>query len=447
MGGPHAQASNSPTLPVPSGWSAGFLPGADVLMMPLPGGHRTTPSFTVRRWAGEGEQRAHWGIDDPRRTPDQAGTDRGLAVARDRWSGGHWFGLRFLRLVTGPDAKPLAEVRWLLWSITRRASAGFDLMTAEPDLDATAVCAVADLPLLEKLQDSMAASIPADWSPARSEATAGAGQIRVEAPATEDTVRGPEAAVQGGAWAGTAMLELPVDGLAALRALTPGQPWSDAEGRLARAVVEAGLGDPSSRTLTERASLAAAVLQDSDEDTTLSVLDSRGAHTVLSLHRSGGVTAAVVPVSDHSVLFGLYPAERAAEMVLRGAGLGPSDSRGLEKDLVPLTLLQRRTLDPDTPLPTDLQGDPRWRDLWDEPWALWTLTRRTSLPGENPGPVQDTLVGLNSGRWGNHLVLQSERSAPAGEVSEEPLVRLEPVQTSSLFITLLDRLVPARSGR
>lgn len=437
-------------LPVPTGWSAGFLPGADVLMMPLPGRQRTTPSFTVRRWAGDGEQRTRLGIQDPRQgTGGDLGPGRDWAVGRDRWSGGHWFGLRFLRLVTGPDAKALAETRWLLWSATRRVSAGFDLMTAEPDLDATALCAVADLALLEKTLDSMAAAIPAAWSPARSGTTPGPEQLRVD-PSPADgpgcTARHP--GEPDGPWKGTSLVEVSADAVDALRVLPPGRPWDREKDPWGRAAVGAGLAEASDGTLTERASLAAAVLQESEQEATLSVLDPQGARTVLTLHRTGGLTAAVVPASESTALFGVYPAERSAELVLRGACLGPSDSRVLQEDRVSLALLHRRTLDPQAALPAHLQEDPRWPEIWAEPWSLWTLRSTGPSTAGTANDDHGALMGLNAGQRGNYLLLR-DGGGPDGQAddAEQQIIRLMPVQTSSLFITLLTRLAPARPGR
>ena len=57
-------------------------------------------------------------------------------------------------------------------------------------------------------------------------------------------------------------------------------------------------------------------------------------------------------------------------------------------------------------------------------------------------------MGLNAGQRGNYLLLR-DGGGPDGQAddAEQQIIRLMPVQTSSLFITLLTRLAPARPGR
>ncbi|NUL46142.1 hypothetical protein F7P69_13200 [Cellulosimicrobium funkei] len=485
---PTAPAALTPTLPVPVGWTPAFLPGADLLLMPLPGPDRTTPVFTVRRWNTNADLTAGAEVHDPRtdsapesaRFGSRTGPDpaRGVPVGMDRWSGGDWFGLRFLRLVPSLAGRPLVETRWLLWSATGGQPADFDLMRDAPVLDATAVCAVADLPLLEMILDSMADAIPGGWAPALGSAhpspqavvqvgrTAASGAEpgsprQTDGPGHDAGRPGPRQRFStAGAWTGASMLHLSHQALAFLREHPPGNPWGPLQDGRAQHVVEAGLAEAATRRPTDRAAVAAGVLQGAEQVSTLTIHSSHGRHRALELHRSGGLVAAVahaLPVSGEQdeVLLGLYPAERAAELVIRSAALGPSDSRRLGIDAVSRDLLLRRTLDPALPLPAELSGNPRWRELWGQPWLMWTLE---TVHGDGTGSTggREVLTGLSAGRWGNQILTRTpndgDRDGTSGGIADDlagfpghpdsssHVVRLVPAQTSSLLITLLNRL-------
>lgn len=462
----------TPTLPVPTGWSPGFLPGADLLMMPLPGRERITPVFSVRRWNTNADLPEGTAVHDPRTDsapesprfgvpggPDPA---RGVPVGMDRWSGGDWFGLRFLRLVPSVTGQPAVETRWLLWSAVAGLPEGFDPLLSTPVLDATAVCAVADLALLEMLLDSMAGSVPADWAPALAAAhpsprsaarvdqdlTAPAGAEQSTASGHD---AGPDSSRQrfstAGAWAGAPMTELNPAALAFLRSHRPDTAWGLLQDEAARPVVEAGLADAATRRLTDRAAVAAVILQNPEQVSTLTIHSQHGRHEALELYRAGGLMAAVahaVPVQglpDESLL-GLFPAERAAELVLRAAALGPSDSRRLSLDTVPRELLVRRALDPTMPVPADLSADPRWQEIWGASWLLWTLqTEDRTADAVESGAAEPLLMALNAGPHGNQVLTRPA----AGDPNQEATVRLVPAQTSSLLVTLLNRLTPTPS--
>ncbi|GAA1672223.1 hypothetical protein GCM10010977_17480 [Citricoccus zhacaiensis] len=484
-----AASALTPSLPVPTGWSPAFLPGADALMMPLPGPDRTTPVFTVRRWNTNADLPEGSAVHDPRtdsapespRFGSRGGPDpaRGVPVGMDRWSGGDWFGLRFLRLVPSLAGRPTVETRWLLWSANAGQPEGFDPLRDAPDLDATAVCAVADLALLEMMFDSMAGAIPGEWASALAEGhPSPQSVVRVGRVAADESSAGAadesahDAGRPGsrqrfstaGAWAGASMLDLAPDALAFLSQHPPGEPWGQLLDDRARPVVEAGLASAATRRLTDRAAVAAAVLQEAEQVSTLTIHSRHGRHRALELHRSRGLVAAVahalpVPGEPDEVLLGLYPAERSAELVIRAAALGPSDSRRLGVDTVSRELLLRRTLDPDLPLPAELAADPRWQDLWSAPWLLWTLeSGGADLTESTAGG--EVLMGLNAARWGNHVLTRSHGAGDGGsdgdpdggsrgrlrqpDYPDHPgdLVKLVPAQTSGLLITLLERLAP-----
>lgn len=457
------------TLPVPTGWTSGFLPGADLLLMPLPGPDRITPVFTVRRWNTNANLPEGAEVHDPRtdsapespRFGARGGPDpaRGVPVGMDRWSGGDWFGLRFLRLVPSLAGQPAAETRWLLWSAVDGLPEGFDPLKDTPALDATAVCAVGDLPLLEMLLDSMAGAIPTDWAPALAAAyPARQSTVEVTRHAGEaagtQTTAGPDDGHQGprerystaGAWAGASMLELTPAALEFLRTHRPDAAWGELQDESARAVVEAGLADAVTRHLTGRAAAVAALLQNPEQVSTVTIHSQHGRHRALELFRAGGLVAAVahaLPVRGlpDEALIGLFPAERAAELVLRAAALGPSDSRRLEQDTVSRDLLVRRALNPETELPEYLAGDARWQDLWAPAWLLWTLETEDRTSGEAEDHVSaPLLMALNAGRHGNQVLTQADTEEGSGQPAS---VRLVPVQTSGLLMTLLTRLTPS----
>ncbi|MFC7400923.1 hypothetical protein [Citricoccus sp. GCM10030269] len=462
-------------LVAPAGWTSGSAPGADMLIMPLSGPDRTSPVFTARRW---GETPLGGTLHDPRTdsmptsprfgAPHGPAPERGLPVSMDRWSGGEWFGLRFLRLAPSMTGQPLAEIRWLLWPV-EAATQPLDLDHDAPALDVTATLAVADLTLMEPVLDSLATDIPAGWSPSLPSDAAGrqeTAEIRIEPLDSTPPPSGRQRTTSSGAWAGTSLLELTPEALQYLR-----DPHHDVGGvlpqhRAAQAVVTAGLADASGERLTERAMLAASVLQQPDQVSTLTIHTHHGRHLALELYRVAGLVAAVVharPVRGlpDAPLFGLYPTERSVELVLRAAALGPSDSRVLEPDTVPNDLLLRRTLEPETALTSDLAESPRWRDLWSEQWLLWRLDTVRYAAGEHPandaGTTDPPLIALNSGSTGNHLILQSRpqdngtgqggETGPDTGPDTENSVRLQPVQTSALLSLLLDRLAGAQPER
>lgn len=475
-----ASPALTPTLPVPAGWSPAFLPGADLLLMPLPGPDRTTPVFTVRRWNTNADLPAGSEVHDPRTDSTPAsprfGASKGPAPARgvpvgmDRWSGGDWFGLRFQRLVPSLAGRPTVETRWLLWSVLARLPEGFDPLEDAPDLDATALCAVADLPLLEMPLDSMAGAIPAGWVPALDaehpspQTVVTVGRSPAGGGSTEEAAEsGPDAGHPGsrqrfstaGAWAGTSMLDLPPTALAFLAEHPPGEPWGRFQDDRARSVVEAGLADAATRRLTDRAAVVAGVLQGAEQVSTLTIHSRHGRHRALELHRSRGLVAAVAharPVRGEpdELLLGLYPAERSAELVIRSAALGPSDSRRLGIEAVSRDLLLRRTLDPHLPLPPELSVDPRWQELWGEPWLLWTLTTGSAdgVDGADTTSGGEVLMGLNAGRWGNQVLARPQSGGGGDDANTSgDMVRLVPAQTSGLLITLLQLLAPQTSGQ
>ncbi|GAA4779484.1 hypothetical protein [Citricoccus nitrophenolicus] len=463
------------TLTVPTGWSPGFLPGADLLMMPLPGPDRITPLFTVRHWSTNADLPENTEVHDPRTDsapesprfgapggPDPA---RGVPVGMDRWSGGDWFGLRFLRLVPSLTGQPVAETRWLLWSAVDELPEGFDPLKDTPALDATAVCAVGDLPLLEMLLDSMAGAIPADWAPALAaeyparqsmvKVTRRAGEAaRTQAAAgPDDGHAGPrERYSSARTWAGAPMVELRPEALEFLRTHRPDAAWGELQDESARPVVAAGLADAATRHLTGRGGAFASLLQHPEQVSTLTIHSQHGRHRAVELFRAGGLVAAVahaLPVQGvpDEALIGLFPAERAPELVLRAAVLGPSDSRRLEQDTVSRDLLVRRALNPETELPEHLAGDARWQDLWESAWLLWTLETEDRAPdGTTSGDPAPLLMALNAGRHGNQVLTRPAGTDGLGGVAggtdarQPAAVRLVPAQTSSLVVTLLSRL-------
>ncbi|REE03707.1 hypothetical protein [Citricoccus muralis] len=480
---PRASSSAlSPTLPVPTGWSPAFLPGADLLLMSLPGPDRTTPVFTVRRWNTNADLPDGSEVHDPRtdsapETPrfgTRSGPDpaRGLPVGMDRWSGGDWFGLRFLRLVPSLAGQPMAETRWLLWSAVAGLPEGFDPLKDTPVLDATAVCAVGDLPPLEMLMDSMAGAIPADWAPALAAGhpspqtvvrvdrnVRGAGGTAAQTTARPDG--GHESPRElysaAGAWAGASMVELAPTALEFLCMHRPEAAWGELQDESARPVLEAGLADAATRRLTDRSFALATILQHPDQVSTVTIHSQHGRHRTLELFRAGSLVAAVahaLPVRGmpDGALIGLFPAERAPELVLRAAALGPSDSRRLGQDTVSRDLLVRRALNPKTELPEHLAGDARWQDLWESAWLLWTLETEDRAPnGTKDGVPAPLLMALNAGRHGNQVLTRPAGEAVGAhgdtndEVNQGESVRLVPAQTSSLLVTLLNRLTPQPS--
>lgn len=255
-----------------------------------------------------------------------------------------------------------------------------------------------------------------------------------------------------GAWAGTGMSELAPAAVDLLRTLRVDTAWGADQEEQARAAAEAGFADAGTRRLTDRGAAAATVLQNAQRVSRLTITGRHGRHRSLELHALGDLVVAIgwalpMPGLPDEALLGIFPVERSAELVLRSAALGPSDSRVLSVDTVPRDLLVQRSLVPSTPLPAELADDPRWADLWDGDWLLWALetedrTRAEGVdesidgPGEHEdtAPAVTTLIALNAGRHGNQVVTR-----PA-EDADETAVRLVPAQTSSLLITLLTRL-------
>lgn len=483
-----------PTLPVPAGWTPAFLPGADLLMMPLAGGDRVTPVFTVRHWDTQTDLPAGHSLHDPRTdsapgaprfgAPDGPAPVRGVPVGMDRWSGGAWFGLRFLRTVPSVAGRPVAEVRWLLWSAERGLPADFDEMTTMPSLDVTFLCAVADLVLVEMIADSMAGAVPADWAPALSPGHP-SPQSLVGVQYREKDPDATPPLSEAGVWAGAALLEITPAALETLKTTALTTPTGPVPGGAGPSPVEAwsslaaaGLAGGTGPQLTERGVLAAIVLQGARQVSTLTLHSRHGSHRSLELYLYRGIVAVVahalpVPGLQDEVLLGLHPAERSAEMVLRSAGLGPSDSRRLTVDTVDREVLLRRVLAPDTPspegmpggvsggLPEDLAADPRWREIWAERCLLWTLETRDIHPagegevqgegqGEEDGAARGsgaaaagrTLMALNAGRWGNHVLTRPDGTGGSSTATAGARVRLVPASTSGLFITLQQMLSP-----
>ncbi|MGM7668629.1 hypothetical protein [Microbacterium sp. A93] len=462
----NAPPALTPTLPVPAGWSPGFLPGADLLMMPLPGQDRISPVFTVRRWNTNADLPEGTDVHDPRTdsspdsprfgAPDGPDPARGVPVGMDRWSGGDWFGLRFLRLVPSLTGRPAAETRWLLWSALSGVPEGFDPQTSAPDLDVTAVCGVADLSLLEMPLDSMAGAVPTSWAPALTPGHPSARSVVEVERRTPDDGRAPfpERLTTAGAWQGAPMSELTPAAVEFLRSHRPDAAWGALQDEAARPLMEAGFADAGTRRLTDRATVAATILQNAERVSKLTVTSRHGRHHTLELHSAGGVVVAIAwarPMKGlpDEALLGLFPVERSAELVLRAAALGPSDSRRLTVDTVPRDLLVQRSLMPSTAVPEDLAGDPRWEDLWDAEWLLWGLETETRAATGDSDPEVTTFIALNAGRHGNQVLTRpaGEASGAHGdthdEVGQGPSVRLVPAQTSSLLVTLLNRLTPS----
>lgn len=435
------------------------LAGADLVTLPLNVQGRGNPTFMVSGWDTEG---------CPVAAPDPRGDTglEGLTVARDQWRGGAWSGLRFLRLSRSRSGRPVAEIRWLLWPAGSSMAdpAHSDPAHGDPALDATATCDLSDLLLLEPVFDGLATDIPADFAPRMPAGTPtrqerfGLQYEPLGGPGTSTgavTPHGPAADPATDAvpdrWRGTGLVPVASSVVDTLRGIDPARTWGPLDREAARPVIDAGLSDPDGTRLSARAATAAAILQDPEQSSSLVVTDADGTRTALTLARHGGLVVAVVPALDDRAggsgegqgddLLGLYPVERSAEMVVRSAGLGPSDPRQLAPATVSRASLVRRALDPSLPMPSGLGalgGDPEetadadathgessdaWLEVWAGEWALWTLT----TDGHPP------LVVLTSGRTGNHVLLRPEED-------DGDSVRLAPAPTSSLFTALLARL-------
>lgn len=437
----------APSLTVPAGWTSGFLPGADLVTLPLGVPDITNPTFVVRSWAAE----PLGGIrTDPRRPAE--GED--LVVGQDRWSGGHWFGHRFIRLVRSLAGRPLAEIRWLLWPVT---VTHVDLEHGDPVLDVTATTDVVNLSLLEPLFDGMATDIRAGWSPAlpasvqsfrktygvrtRPVVEDGANSSRPWAQSRE--ARDVEAQDAGtgdrhgtgqlpGRWRGTGLIEIPRENVADLSTPAVATSWGllrgtgPGEGVGAIQTMDSRLKDASGTRLTDRAREAGRILADPHLSSELTVLDASGRRSVLHLRQRDGLAVAVVPHREDTVLFGLFPAERSAELVLRAAGLGPTDSRALTPEPVHRDLLFRRLTVPSTPIPQELTTSAGWARWWSEDLSLWTLTTTDRPP----------LMAVSAGRRDLQMIFGPEGE---GDADHRESVRLAPVQTSRLLSILLTR--------
>lgn len=437
-----------------------YLAGADLVTLPLNVEGRGNPTFMVSGWGA--------GVS-PVAAPDPRADSplEGLPVARDRWQGGAWSGLRFLRLSRSRSGRPMAEIRWLLWPAGAPGPA--PTRGDDPALDVTATCDLADLMLFEPIFDGLATGLPRDFTP-RMPAEAPTRQARfglqhepLGGSRASTGVGGPSAPGDAPAerlpdrWQGTGLVPVASSVVDALRGTDPARVWGRLGREAARPVIDAGLAAPDGDRLSERSAMAAAILQDPEQASSLSVTDAGGTRTVLTLSRQGGLVVALVPApgdgaeapdhGDGQILLGLYPAERSAEMVVRSAGLGPSDTRRLDPDTISWDHLVRRALDPSLPLPPGLRSveygsevpdaadthrgsTDAWQDLWTGHWTLWSL----STDGHPP------LVVLTSGRTGNHVLLR-----PEGD--EADTVRLVPTPTSSLFSALMQRCSgPVRSA-
>ncbi|MEV4901920.1 hypothetical protein AB0K08_11320 [Citricoccus sp. NPDC055426] len=445
---------SSSSIKVPSGWMPASLAGADLVALPLNVEGRGNPTFMVsQRVPGTSPVAA----PDPR-----AGSVlEGLAVGRDRWRGGAWTGLRFLRLSRSRSGRAVAEIRWLLWPAGDPAP---DPEHSDPVLEATATCDLTDLLLLEPVLDGLATDLPRDFTPRLPAGTPTRQEsfgLQYEPLGGEGASAGTggpsdAASVPAGGlpdrWQGTGLVPVASSVVDTLRGTDPNRAWGRLDRETARPVVDAGLADPEGGRLSERAAQAATILQDPEQTSSLTITDAFGSRTVLTLARQGGLVVVLVPAGgdtaesraagDGVVLLGLYPVERSAEMVVRAAGLEPSGSRQLTPDSVSWESLVRRALDPSLPLPAGLRahggspadGADAWQDLWAGHWTLWTL--RTD--GHPP------LVALSGGPTGNHVVLRPEGEGGDG-------VRLVPTPTSSLFTALMARcsgpMRPAAAAR
>lgn len=457
---------HQPSLPLPAGWVPGFLPGADLLLLPPADPDRSTPNFTVRRWDSGIDLPSGTPTHDPRldgapesaRFGSHGGPDaqRGVPVSMDRWASGSWFGWRFLRLVPTVSGGALAEVRWLLWPMTEKAPADFDMMRDDPKLDVTASCDVSDLVLMHTTFDALATDIPRGWRPrlvpdhpsAGATATVHRRPLSGDVDTTGDGIQSRlcddadsdlRRPTLSGIWAGTSLLPLSrgaVEVLLNHGSKTP--PNTEPEGVVLE-LQRAGLFDRESRTLRAPATAWAKTRNSATMHSRLTAQAANGRRRTLDMRSSQGLAAVIYDESTgdgsttHAV--GLYPQERLAELLVRAADLGPSDSRRLTHDVVPLELLLRRTIDPKTTLPKPFVSDPRWQELWSEEWLLWRL-ETTWMASEQSSVV----MGVNAGRWGNHMATRILEDKTASATDNSDTVRLVPVQTSSLYVRLLDLL-------
>lgn len=443
---PHDSAATRPHV-FDLRWVANHIPGAEVRLAPLAVVGSVTPSFVIRRWTDwstedVGPQAEMPAFGSPQ-SPWQEDSHQAFTVAKDRWIGQEWFGLRLQQVVRGPRHIPLTRFRWLLWDINR--THGIDIDRDAPDLDIQGSCAIAWTPLVGRSMDGQVFSMAADWRP------------RVPMPRGPKPGMGPNGAqnpvsdrealaidVSSGRWCQWASLQLrPVDpgSLAILDAELKDGGLSNSAVNLLRQLDllskepgAAGELSASGRIFTDtmvktvRRVRLTSTRGDIERDEFSCWLAPRlMAVEIQQVFHQGQDSAGAT----------LLRAEDLPELTLRSVGSPVSDTRALRVDTIPLSTFQQRVRSPSCALPDALEGDPAWAGLWNAPWVVWQLAFTQDGDGEN-GSGADKLRVLTAGRHGNYIL--------QGVPQRHDLVRLVARPTSELFDDLMRRVVQLPSG-
>lgn len=440
-------------------WRLDAIPGADLWRAPTVGAGTVIPSIVVRRWVDGPEPEAGSPTVDYAADPGVhlASPERillrGIPLAKDRWVGRHWFGLRLSKIIRGPGDLALMHLRWLLWNLEddRRVTTDADV----PEVDVQGSCAVAWSPLMVPLMDAKVHDLPRGWrsqiarSPADGQRVTGDPISRPDPAGTAN--RGTPATAPA-PWTGFRWRPLEAGVLEALAAAGSG---THIPARLGKALEQADLAASAtgSPVLSGSGGLVARTLQTSHAELQLVMSGCDGDRVGLKAWLAPQLAVAEVP--DWSVAeppgpaagngsagrvgMSVVRAEDLAELVVRAVRIGASDTKRLTVNGLSRQVFLERLRDPLTPLPSDLAADETWRSLWASSWTVWRLQQMSRTAADPEGQPDDhgvapvTMRVLTAGPCGNY-VLMGDRGDPGR-------IRLVERPTSDLFHDLISMVL------